>query len=124
MKHTGLFWKPMIKAKKDNYYTEQLEYEKYYHIYNCGINGCNLFNETGNYTYFLNLYDKYISPIADTFAWVLMPNHFHLLVKIKSEVDIIDSLSNSSSFSNLTGGLSKINCVVLKSSFQNKIKTH
>ena len=114
----------MIKAKKDTYYTEQLEYEKYYHIYNCGINGCNLFNETGNYTYFLNLYDKYISPIADTFAWVLMPNHFHLLVKIKSEVDIIDSLSNSSSFSNLTGGLSKINCVVLKSSFQNKIKTN
>lgn len=91
----------MIKAKKDNYYTEQLEYEKYYHIYNCGINGCNLFNETGNYTYFLNLYDKYISPIADTFAWVLMPNHFHLLVKIKSEVDILDSLSNS--YSNLTG---------------------
>ena len=31
-----------------------------------------------------------------------MPNHFHLLVKIKSEVDILDSLSTSSS-SNLTG---------------------
>ena len=90
------------KAKKDAYSTEQLEYEKYYHIYNCGINGCNLFNEPGNYTYFLNLYNKYISPIADTYAWVLMPNHFHLLVKIKSEVDILDSLSTSSS-SNLTG---------------------
>lgn len=23
--------------------------------------------------------------IADTFAWVLMPNHFHLLVKVKDE---------------------------------------
>ena len=92
----------MIKAKKDAYSTEQLEYEKYYHIYNCGINGCNLFNEAGNYTYFLNLYNKYLSPIADTYAWVLMPNHFHLLVKIKCEVDILDSLSTSSS-SNLTG---------------------
>ena len=90
------------KAKKDAYSTEQLEYEKYYHIYNCGINGCNLFNEAENYTYFLNLYNKYISPIADTYAWVLMPNHFHLLVKIKSEVDILDSLSTSSS-SNLSG---------------------
>ena len=90
------------KAKKDAYSTEQLEYEKYYHIYNCGIKGCNLFNEAENYTYFLNLYNKYISPIADTYAWVLMPNHFHLLVKIKSEVDILDSLSTSSS-SNLSG---------------------
>ena len=91
----------MIKAKKDAYSTEQQEYEKYYHIYNCGINGCNLFNEPENYSYFLDLYDKYISPIADTHAWVLMPNHFHLLVKIKSEVDILHSLLNSSS--NLTG---------------------
>ena len=92
----------MIKAKKDAYSTEQLEYEKYYHIYNCGVNGCNLFNEPENYSYFLDLYDKYISPIADTYAWVLMPNHFHLLVKIKSGAEIHDSLTNSSS-SNLTG---------------------
>ena len=32
---------------------------------------------------FVNLYDKYISPVAKTYAWVLMRNHFHLLVKIK-----------------------------------------
>ena len=91
----------MNKTKKDAYSTEQLEYEKYYHIYNCGINGCNLFNEPENYSYFLDLYDKYISLIADTYAWVLMHNHFHFLVKIKSEVDILHSLLNSSS--NLTG---------------------
>lgn len=85
---------------------EQLDYDKYYHIYNCGINGCNLFNAPENYQYFLNLYDKHISPIADTYSWVLMPNHFHLLVKIKSEVDILDSLTkiaNGSTSSNLTG---------------------
>ncbi|HEY3388776.1 MAG TPA: hypothetical protein VGK38_04335 [Prolixibacteraceae bacterium] len=32
------------------------------------------------------MYDRYISPIADTYAWVLMPNHFHLLVRIKENV--------------------------------------
>jgi REP element-mobilizing transposase RayT len=65
-----------------------LEPGRYYHIYNRGINSCDLFTEEENYTYFLNLYEKYIDPIADTFAWVLMPNHFHLLVRIKSEREI------------------------------------
>lgn len=61
---------------------------KYFHIYNRGINGCNLFAEPKNYEYFLTLYDKYISEIAQTFAWVLMPNHFHFLVQIKEEENI------------------------------------
>jgi putative transposase len=64
---------------------EQLTYGEFYHVYNRGINSCNLFNEPDNYEYFLSLYDKYISPVTDTYAWVLMPNHFHLLVKIKEK---------------------------------------
>jgi len=71
---------------------EHLDFGKYYHIYNCGINGCNLFNEPENYRYFLHLYDKYISAIADTYAWVLMPNHFHLLVRMKDEQDILAAI--------------------------------
>ena len=65
----------------------------YYHIYNRGIDSCNLFKETDNYEYFLSLYDKYISPVADTFAWVLMPNHFHFLVRIKE--DVVYKFSNA-----------------------------
>jgi REP element-mobilizing transposase RayT len=66
--------------------TEPLTCGNYYHIYNRGIDSCNLFLESDNYEYFLSLYDKYISPVADTFAWVLMPNHFHFLVRIKEDV--------------------------------------
>ncbi len=62
-----------------------LAYGKYFHIYNRGINGCNLFVESKNYDYFLTLYDKYIFEVAETYAWVLMPNHFHLLLRIKEE---------------------------------------
>lgn len=65
-----------------------LQYGKYYHIYNCGINSCALFNEKGDYEHFLYLYDKYIEPVANTFAWVLMGNHFHLLAQIKEENEI------------------------------------
>jgi len=73
-----------------------LQHGYYYHIYNKGINGINLFYENKNYEYFLKLYEKYIDPIADTFAWCLMPNHFHLLVRIKEEKEIkINQLSNS-----------------------------
>lgn len=96
---TGLVRKKII----DQSDKEQLDYGKFYHIYNCGINGCNLFNEPDNYQYFFHLYDKHISPIADTYAWVLMPNHFHLLVRIKDEIDIRAALSNLTGFENLSG---------------------
>ncbi len=65
-----------------------LEYDKYYHIYNRGINSENLFREPANYEHFLRLYDEYIAPVADTFAWVLMKNHFHILVRIHASEDI------------------------------------
>jgi len=67
---------------------EPLNYGKFYHIYNKGVNSCNLFFEPTNYEYFLELYDKHITPVADTYAWVLMKNHFHLLVRIKEEAEI------------------------------------
>ncbi len=65
-----------------------LQYGTFYHIYNRGINSCALFHHAANQYHFLRLYDKYISPVAETYAWVLMGNHFHLLVKIKAEVEI------------------------------------
>jgi len=60
----------------------------FYHIYNHAVGERDLFREPDNYEYFLDLYDKHISPIADTYAWVLMPNHFHLLVRIKEELEV------------------------------------
>lgn len=60
----------------------------YYHIYNRGINRENIFFDERNYWHFLDLYEKYIHPIADTFAYCLLKNHFHILVRIKSEVEL------------------------------------
>lgn len=67
---------------------EPLKHGKYYHIYNRGINREDLFRQTNDYKHFLWLYEKYVSPVADTFAWVLMKNHFHLLVRIKDAGEI------------------------------------
>ncbi|HLP64762.1 hypothetical protein [Flavobacterium sp.] len=68
-----------------------LEFGQYYHIYNRGNNGNDLFFEPDNYTYFLRLYAKYIVPIAETYAWCLLKNHFHILVRIKDKNEIITS---------------------------------
>ena len=63
----------------------------FYHIYNRGNNRENLFIEERNYPYFLRLYGQYISPIADTYAYCLMRNHYHLLIRVKDRVQESDS---------------------------------
>ncbi len=55
---------------------------QYYHIYNRGNNGETIFREARNYSYFLKLYAEYVEPVAETYAYCLLPNHFHLLVRI------------------------------------------
>ncbi|MBK7097422.1 MAG: transposase [Sphingobacteriales bacterium] len=61
-----------------------LLFSTYYHIFNHANGDDNLFREEKNYSFFLNKYHQHIDPIADTIAWCLMPNHFHLLIKIKN----------------------------------------
>lgn len=76
-----------------------LTFDTYYHIYNHANGDDNLFREQKNYGFFLKKYHQHIAPIAETIAWCLMPNHFHLLVKIKSEEEILFNFSNASNSS-------------------------
>ncbi len=55
---------------------EPIEYGYYYHIYNRGIDGMDLFRSNDNYSYFMELYFKYVDLIADTYAWCLMKKPF------------------------------------------------
>jgi REP element-mobilizing transposase RayT len=86
-----------------------LENGKYYHIYNRGINSDILFKENGNYEHFLKLYDLHIEPIAETYAWCLMKNHFHFLIRIKDveEIKTENKIQPSQSFSNLFNAYTK-----------------
>jgi REP-associated tyrosine transposase len=80
---------PAMK-KKD---TEPLNCELFYHIYNRGINGEDLFREEKNYPFFLKQYGKYIPLVAETYAYCLLKNHFHLLVRTKSTEKIIQNVT-------------------------------
>ena len=86
-----------------------LEFGKFYHIYNRGINSSPLFKETGNYEHFLKLYDLHIEPIAETYTWCLMKNHFHFLIRIKEKEEMISEkiIKPSPSFSNLFNAYTK-----------------
>lgn len=68
----------------------------FYHIYNRANGNENLFNEDKNYHFFLEKWNKYISPFAETYCYCLMPNHFHFLILTKSELKPLES-SNSGS---------------------------
>ena len=68
--------------------TKPIEHDRYYHIFNQGVNGQNLFIKEADYLHFLELMQKYLSPIADVFAWVLLKNHFHVFIKTKGENEI------------------------------------
>ena len=67
---------------------EILEPDAYYHIYNRGINSGKIFNATENYLFFLSKFATYLNPVCDVFAYCLMPNHFHFLIRVKSQEEI------------------------------------
>jgi putative transposase len=56
----------------------------YYHIYNRGNNRQNVFWEPRNYDHFLRLYTHYVEPVAETYAYCLLRNHFHLLIRTRT----------------------------------------
>jgi REP element-mobilizing transposase RayT len=56
-----------------------------YHVFNRGNNHENIFIEEKNYPFFLSLMTKYLLPVADIYAYSLLKNHFHLVLRIKDK---------------------------------------
>lgn len=66
------------------------EFDCYYHVYNHARGNDNLFEEDSDYKMFLELITRYIASISKIYAYCLMPNHFHFLIKF-DEVEIPNS---------------------------------
>ncbi len=60
--------------------------ENYYHLYNRGVNRQPIFFQAENWGFFIKRLRKYCQPdFIDIIAYCLMPNHYHLLVYLKTD---------------------------------------
>src|SRR5438874_1746183 len=55
----------------------------FYHIYNRANGDDKLFFQQRNYDYFLKRYSDFLDDYLETYAYNLLQNHFHLLVRIR-----------------------------------------
>ena len=85
-----------------NYHLPLVE-DQFFHIFNRGNNRENVFYKEDNYHYFLEKYDEYLSPYLNTYAFSLVPNHFHFLIKVKKT----DSIAPSDGISDVSKKVSE-----------------
>src|SRR6185436_4659571 len=64
----------------------KLEEGSYYHIYNRGINGEEIFKAPKDYGLFIKSFQDYSRDVLDVFTYCLLSNHFHSLVYTKENV--------------------------------------
>lgn len=74
-----------------DYHVPLLPGEKY-HILSRAVGNEKLFLTEDNYRFFLARYKKYVSPVADTYCYCLLPNHFHFLIKIREDAAFFSRL--------------------------------
>ena len=79
---------------------------KTYHLYNRGNNKENLFYKPENYYYFLRQFNKYLAVFIDVYAYCLLPNHFHFLIRIKEEEEMGFNSSHLASLKDLPSVIS------------------
>jgi putative transposase len=64
--------------------------DKNYHIYSHGTGNEKIFKEEKNYDFFLRKYVQHTLPVADTFAFSLLPDQFRFIIRIKPIEHIVD----------------------------------
>ena len=79
----------MIEELKTNYHPPFL-YHNFYHIYNKAVGSDLLFYTDENYKYFLKKFSFFMNNFVNTYAFCLLPNHFHFLISpIVNDPEII-----------------------------------
>jgi REP-associated tyrosine transposase len=69
-------------------YLARFEPGEFYHIYNRCHSGRLLFKQPDDYTFFFDSMKKHLYNWMDFYSYCLIPNHFHLLVKISELVQL------------------------------------
>jgi len=56
---------------------------EHYHFYNRGNNRERVFYEPDNYLFFLRRLRQHLAPVLGVVAYCLVPNHYHILVRVR-----------------------------------------
>jgi REP element-mobilizing transposase RayT len=80
--------------------SDSLQPGEFYHIFSRTIGSELLFRSDENYSFFLKKYLKHCGEQFLTFAYCLLPNHFHFLVQVKENTTSEQALSSISNFLN------------------------
>ena len=80
-----------------NYYQPLLS-DNTYHIFSRAIGSEKLFTCKKDYLGFLRRFHDHINPVASTYAYALLPNHFHFLIKVKPHLVLLDLFKESKRF--------------------------
>jgi len=73
---------------KIDYFTH-LEPGCFYHLFNQGNARVKVFYKDDNYSYFLKKVDSYLDNYVEIYAYCLLSNHFHMLIRLKEGSEII-----------------------------------
>lgn len=65
----------------------RFDFEEFYHIYNHSIGSELLFRNNNDYDYFILKMKRYLDPFCQIIAYCLLPNHFHILIKVIKPVN-------------------------------------
>lgn len=80
--------------------SDSLQPGEFYHIFSRTIGSELLFRSDENYSFFLKNYRDYCDLQFSTFAYCLLPTHFHFLVQVKENATSDKALSSISNFLN------------------------
>lgn len=64
---------------------EPIKQGNFYHIYNRGAGRGKLFQVHQDFTEFIERFYYYLYPAVQTFAWCLLNNHFHAMIRIRTQ---------------------------------------
>ena len=74
----------------------RLESDSFYHVFNRTNNKEVLFKDSNDYLFFLDRAKRYLSDYFDIYAYCLLGNHFHFLLKTKPVQTILSTLKGRS----------------------------